>query len=88
MSTRDFKALRDKYIKSKIKRSQFYHFHREMITAGGLDVGKDDWKGIEIGCGITPMKDNFPNIIALWICKIFRLLLFGYLSPLVCWIEI
>lgn len=35
-----------------------------MITAGGLDVGKDDWKGIEIGCGITPMKDNFPNIIA------------------------
>lgn len=35
-----------------------------MIKAGGLDVNKSDWRGIEIGCGITPMKDNFPNIIA------------------------
>lgn len=35
-----------------------------MIKAGGIDVSKNNWRGIEIGCGITPMKDNFPNIIA------------------------
>lgn len=62
---RRFKSLRDKYINSKAKREQFKYFHRKMVSFS-IKNKKNEKKfpELEIGCGVTPMKDNFPNIIA------------------------
>ena len=62
---RKFKSLRDKYINSKAKREQFKYFHKKMVSFAMQKKGNGKkLPELEIGCGVTPMKDNFPKIIA------------------------
>lgn len=62
---RDFAELRKRYLSSRPKRSQFRYFHKFMVDCAGLPSRFPvSWSGLEVGCGITPMKDNFSNVIA------------------------
>ena len=62
---RDFTKLRTRYLSSGAKRSQFRYFHRFMIDCAGLSTHDlTQWSGLEVGCGITPMKDNYSNVVA------------------------
>ena len=58
---RNFERIRDKYINSFAKKEQFKYFHRKMVSFSNLE---GCFPELEIGSGVTPMKDNFPNIIS------------------------
>lgn len=65
MTNKNFSILRQRYLESKAKKSQFKYFHRAMIASCELDNYKNpNWIGLEIGCGITPMKDHFKKVQA------------------------
>ena len=63
---RDLKFLRKIYYYSKAKRKKFKYFHEKMVSFAKDKIGNkgDSLPELEIGCGINPMKDNFPEIIA------------------------
>ncbi len=61
---RNFKLLREKYLNSKAKMAQFRYFHEKMKSYSIHEDKKNNLKELEIGCGVTPMKDNYPNIIS------------------------
>ena len=61
----NFDQKRKKYLNSKSKRSQFIYFHKKMIAYAPSDIkGENILPELELGCGVSPMKDIFPNIIA------------------------
>tara|TARA_B100000886_G_scaffold307947_1_gene241303 strand:- start:8352 stop:9074 length:723 start_codon:yes stop_codon:yes gene_type:complete len=62
---RNFELIRSKYLRSKAKKAQFRYFHKKMYSyAKSKKVEINNLPELEIGCGVTPMKDNFPNIIS------------------------
>ena len=63
--TRDFNKLRSNYMSSKAKRYQFKLWQKRMVELSRYSELRNKLRpSIELGCGVTPMSDNFPDIIS------------------------
>lgn len=62
---RDFEKLREKYLSKRATKYQFQRWHNVMYQNSRLADNRDiKLKGLELGCGVTPMSDIYSDIIS------------------------